>query len=71
MFFSGTGGSGKSEVINQVLRYCSEFCNHLDVEFDSSTIRITALTGVAATLIVQRILCLTKLSVKSGRKQGC
>ena len=51
LFLSGAGGSGKSEVIVQVMLYCSEFCKNLNVEFTSSTIRITALTGVAATLI--------------------
>ena len=41
------GLDGLTWIINQVLNYCSEFCNHLDVEFDSSIV----LTGVAATLI--------------------
>ena len=48
MFFSGAGGSGKSEVIKQVLLYCKLFCENIIVRFDASTIRITALTGVAA-----------------------
>ena len=51
MFFSGAGGSGKSEVIKQVLLYCKLFCKNIIVRFDASTIRITALTGVAATAI--------------------
>ena len=51
LFFSGAGGSGKSEVIKQVLAYASEFCRNLRVKFDRNTIRVTALTGVAATSI--------------------
>ena len=51
MFFSGAGGSGKSKVIKQILLYCKLFCENLDVNFDASTIRVTALTGVAATAI--------------------
>ena len=51
MFFSGAGGSGKSEVIKQVLLYCKLFCKNIIVRFDASTIRITALTGVATTAI--------------------
>ena len=51
LYFGGSGGSGKSEVINQVLKYCKQFCENLGVEFTSSTIRVTALTGVAASNI--------------------
>ena len=51
LYFGGPGGSGKSEVIAHVLNYCKEFCENLGVEFTSSTIRVTALTGVAASNI--------------------
>jgi replication-associated recombination protein RarA len=51
MFFSGAGGSGKTAVINQVMMYASEFCRNLGVPFDRYTIRVTAITGVAATSI--------------------
>jgi Cdc6-like AAA superfamily ATPase len=51
MFFSGAGGSGKTAVINQVMMYASEFCRNLGVPFDQYTIRVTAMTGVAATSI--------------------
>lgn len=44
MFFSGAGGSGKSEVIKQVLAYASKFCMNLQVKFDRNTIRVTAMT---------------------------
>jgi len=49
MFLTGAGGSGKSEVITEVLRYAEQFCSNLNVPFDRYTIRVTALTGVAAT----------------------
>jgi hypothetical protein len=51
MFFSSAGGSGKAAVINQVMMYASEFCRNLGVPFDRYTIRVTAITGVAATSI--------------------
>lgn len=51
LYFGGPGGSGKSEVIAHVLNYCKEFCENLGVEFTSSTVRVTALTGVAASNI--------------------
>ena len=51
MFLTGPGGSGKSEVINQLLVYCREFCNNIDRPFTSRTILVTACSGVAATLI--------------------
>lgn len=51
LYFGGPGGSGKSEVIKQVLKYCKKFCKNLGTEFTKSTIRITAMTGVAASAI--------------------
>ena len=51
MFFSGSGGSGKSECIRQTLIYCRSFCQNLRVKFTKCTIRVTALTGVAAVSI--------------------
>ena len=51
MFLTGAGGSGKSEIITQVLKYAEQFCSNLNVPFDRYTIRVTALTGVAATSI--------------------
>jgi hypothetical protein len=47
----GPGGSGKSTVINLVLAYCHEFCDILGHPFTIRTIVVTALSGVAATLI--------------------
>jgi hypothetical protein len=51
MFLTGAGGSGKSLVINSVLAYAKAFCKGLEVPFTSRTIVVTALTGVAATMI--------------------
>lgn len=51
MFLDGPGGSGKSEVLKQVLRYCRLFCANLSVPFTKHTIMVTVSTGVAATLI--------------------
>ena len=52
-FLHGPGGSGKSAVINLVLLYCKNFCNYIWSDFQSNerVIVVTALTGVAATLL--------------------
>jgi hypothetical protein len=51
MFMTGAGGSGKTRVINAVLMYAKGFCKELQYVFDKRMIVVTALTGVAATLI--------------------
>ena len=51
LFLDGAGGSGKSEVLKEVLRYAKDFCMNLQVPFTKHTILMTASTGVAATLI--------------------
>lgn len=51
LFLDGPGGSGKSEVLKEVLRYARDFCTNLQVPFTKHTILMTASTGVAATLI--------------------
>jgi ATP:corrinoid adenosyltransferase len=51
MFMTGAGGSGKTKVINAVLLYAKRFCKDINYEFDKRMIVVTALTGVAATLI--------------------
>ena len=51
MFLTGAGGSGKSEVIKEILIYCEEYCNQICVPFTDRIIVVTALTGVAAVLI--------------------
>ena len=48
----GPAGSGKSTVIELVLLYAKEYCSYLpNVIFGRNTIVVTAMTGVAATLI--------------------
>lgn len=47
----GPGGSGKSTVINLVKAYAKEFCSTLGHDYTHRTITITAMSGVAATLI--------------------
>ena len=51
MLLHGPGGSGKSTVINLVVNYARDYCEHLGHEFNSRTIVITAMSGVAATLL--------------------
>ena len=50
-FLSGTGGTGKSEVINTVRHYCKLLYNELGIEFTKRTIVVTAITGSAAVSI--------------------
>ena len=53
LFLHGPGGSGKSTVIDLVLAYAEEYCKmYEEFVFTSRTIVITALSGVAATLIL-------------------
>ena len=48
----GPGGSGKTTVINLVMEYAKEYCSYIpNFSFNARTITITALTGVAATLL--------------------
>ena len=47
----GSGGAGKSRVINAVRNYAKNLCNFHKVNFDKRTIMTTALTGVAAVSI--------------------
>ncbi len=51
LFLDGPGGSGKSTVIKEVLRYGSQFCKNIQYPFNEMTILVTATSGVAATLI--------------------
>jgi PIF1-like helicase len=52
-FLHGPGGSGKSAVIDLVVLYSQMFCKYLWTDFDPSekVIVVTAMTGVAATLL--------------------
>ena len=47
----GSGGSGKRTVINTVKAYAADFCAMLGHKFTSRTIVVTAMSGVAATLL--------------------
>ena len=47
----GPGGSGKSTVINLVTAYARSYCTSLGHRFTARTIVITAMSGVAATLL--------------------
>ena len=49
----GPGGCGKSTVIDLVIEYAREYCSYMDnYTFTSQTIVVTAMTGVAATLLM-------------------
>jgi len=49
----GPGGSGKTTVIDLMMEYAREYCALLDnYEFNSRTIVVTAMTGVAATILL-------------------
>jgi hypothetical protein len=47
----GPGGSGQSTVINLVVAYAREYCKELNHQFTSRTIVVSAMSGVAATLL--------------------
>jgi hypothetical protein len=52
-FLHGPGGSGKTTVIDLMVAYASEYCSFLEnYEFTSRTILVTAMTGVAATILL-------------------
>jgi len=46
------GGSGKTTVVDLVVEHAREFCDHMNHNFTSRTIVITAMTGVAATILM-------------------
>jgi len=50
----GPGGSGKTAVVNLLLAYAKEFCSSFEdhsLAFTSQTIVVTAMTGVAASML--------------------
>jgi hypothetical protein len=51
MLLHGSGGSGKSTVIELVQEYAKCYCDYLDYPYTSNTIVVTAISGVAATLL--------------------
>ena len=51
MYLDGPGGSGKSKIVKEILKYCRGFCSLIDYPFTKYSILVTASSGVAATLI--------------------
>jgi hypothetical protein len=51
MFLDGGGGSGKSRVVNEILKYAQDYTSRLKLTFNMRTIVVTAMSGVAATCI--------------------
>ena len=51
LFVTGLAGAGKSFILEELIKYCKEFSNNIGHHFSDSTIRLTALTGAAATEI--------------------
>jgi hypothetical protein len=52
MLLHGPGGSGKSTVIEIAVEYAREFCTLLHHPFTPRTIIVTAMSGVAATILL-------------------
>ena len=50
-FLNGPGGTGKSHVVNAIVRYCKALCENLNLNFDKRTIVVTAMSGSAAVSI--------------------
>ena len=69
----GSGGSGKSTVINTVKAYAADYCAMLGHKFTSRTIIVTAMSGVAATLLggetTHKVLGLNRDTVQNEEKQ--
>ena len=51
MFLDGPGGSGKSRIVREVLKYAKDYTTRLSVSFDMRNIVVTAMSGVAAVSI--------------------
>ena len=51
MFLTGPAGAGKSTILDSLVDYCQEFCTSLGHIYDGGVIRLSALTGAAATEI--------------------
>jgi hypothetical protein len=50
---AGLGGRGKLTVMDLVIEYAQEYCSFMDnYQFTSRTIVVTAMTGVAATILL-------------------
>lgn len=52
-FLHGPGGSGKTTVMDLLMEYSREYCSYMhNFNFTSRTIVVTAMSGVAATLLL-------------------
>jgi ATP-dependent DNA helicase PIF1 len=51
MFLDGPGGSGKSRLVKELLKYAKEYTSLLKLKFDMLTIVVSARSGVAAVSI--------------------
>ena len=51
MFLSGMGGSGKSTVIKAFHKFSKHISNYLQWPYDQNNVKITAMTGSAASLL--------------------
>ena len=50
---NGPAGCGKTTVVDLLIEYARAFCDNLhDFKFTSNTIVVTAMSGVAATLLM-------------------
>jgi hypothetical protein len=53
LLLHGPGGSGKTSAIDLLMEYAHEYCSYMDnFEFTLRTIVVSAMTGVAATLLL-------------------
>ena len=66
-FVHGPGGAGKSTIVDLVINYCEEYCTNMQYTFTSQTIVVTALTGVAATILLGDT---THRAVHLNRRKG-
>ena len=81
MLLSGMGGSGKSTVIKAFHNFAKHVSHFLHWQYDDNTVKITAMTGSAASLLddantLHMTACLNKKKVtdldqKSGLEPKC
>ena len=81
MLLSGMGGSGKSTVIKAFHNFAKHVSHFLHWQYDDNTVKITAMTGSAASLLddantLHMTACLNKKKVtdldqKSGLELKC
>ena len=74
MFLSGMGGSGKSTVIKAFYKFAQNISKYLEWPYDENTVKITALTGSAASLLhdantLHMTACLNKRKLTEENQQ--